>query len=171
MSSPGGVEEAIELLYERYAHDIYRYALLNLSDGGVAKDVVQEVFLRAFRSWGSFCRESSEKTWLIGIARNYMIDLTRKKKTEQMVLVCLVQDGWRSDGLGPVEMRMMLQAALAQLRDTYRQVFVLRHVQQHSVEETAQVLGWTQSKVKTTDQRAIAELRQIMGLGVEVTQS
>ncbi|WP_233095895.1 RNA polymerase sigma factor [Alicyclobacillus sp. SO9] len=48
------IENEIHSLYQTYANDIYRYARLTLRDDALAMDVVQEVFLRAFRSWGTF---------------------------------------------------------------------------------------------------------------------
>lgn len=73
MKDMRGLEEDIRSLYEQYANDIYRYARLTLGDSSVAKDVVQEVFLRAFRSWEQFRSEANPRTWLMSITRNYLL--------------------------------------------------------------------------------------------------
>lgn len=55
---------------------------------------------------------------------------------------------------------MMVEDAVSKLKKTYRQVFVLRHVVDLSVAETARALGWTEGKVRITDMRALAKLRE-----------
>ena len=154
-------KEAIRSLYERYADDVYRFALLTLGDSTTAKDVVQEVFLRAFRSWESFRQNSSSRTWLMSIARNYMYSELRKKRTERKWLAQNVVSKAVADSAGKIESMMMWQDALSRVPESYRQVFVLRHVQDYSVHETVEILGWSESKVKKTDQRAVAKLREI----------
>lgn len=154
--------EAIRMLYEQHADDVYRFALLTLGDPTTAKDVVQEVFLRAFRSWESFRQNSSARTWLLSIARNYMYSELRKKRTERKWLeqnadMSSVMD----DSSDKVESMMMWQDALSRVSDSYRKVFILRHVENYSVAETVEILGWSESKVKKTDQRALAKLREI----------
>jgi len=72
--------EAIRQLYDTYQHDVYRFALYSLQDEGAAADMVQEVFLRAIKGWRSFRGEASAKTWLLTIARNYMLDAYRKER-------------------------------------------------------------------------------------------
>ncbi|QSO46080.1 RNA polymerase sigma factor [Alicyclobacillus mengziensis] len=69
----------IRQLFDEYADSLYRYAKYSLPPDMDARDVVQEVFLRAFRSWHGFQGQSSAKTWLYQIARNHIYDLLRKK--------------------------------------------------------------------------------------------
>lgn len=172
MKDMRGVEEDIRSLYEQYANDIYRYAWLTLGDSSVAKDVVQEVFLRAFRSWEQFRSEANPRTWLMSITRNYLFDLLRKKRTERRVVSDYREIETVTDSSPSIDTRIMLEDALSRLKETYRAVFVLRHVQHHSIDETAQIMGWTPGNVKTTDRRAIAQLRTILGFdSEEVNQS
>lgn len=161
VSDDVNANEAIRSLYELYADDVYRFARLTLGDATGAKDVVQEVFLRAFRSWASFRQNSNARTWLMSIARNYMYSEFRKKRTERKWLVQNVATEAVDDSSAKVESMMMWQDALSRVPESYRQVFILRHVQNYSVHETVEILGWSESKVKKTDQRAIAKLRDI----------
>lgn len=161
MSNEVNAREAIRSLYELYADDVYRFARLTLGDSTGAKDVVQEVFLRAFRSWDSFRQNSSSRTWLMSIARNYMYQEFRKKRTERKWLAQNQAAEAVADSSGKVESVMMWEDALSRVPDSYRQAFVLRHVHNYSVHEAAEVLGWSESKVKKTDQRAVAKLREI----------
>lgn len=167
MKNTDATEQAIRSLYEQHANDIYRYARVTLGDGTAAKDVVQEVFLRAYRHWDSFRQESNPKTWLMTIARNHIYDLFRKKRKEHKSLMDYHSLNNASDPLAQLETTLILEEALAQLKDSYRHVFTLRHVQRYSVEETSRLLGWSQSKVRITDHRAIAKLRGILGLSFQ----
>jgi RNA polymerase sigma-70 factor, ECF subfamily len=98
----------------------------------------------------------------MSIARNYIFDLFRRRRIQKKA--------WAEYRLGqdtsvvdyPEEIHL-LEDAILELKPTYRQVFVLRHVQNYSVQETATILHWSTSKVTTTDQRAIEKLRAILG--------
>ena len=57
-------------LYERYSLDIYRYTLSILKDRDDAKDAVQETFVKYVENESSFRGDSSQKTWLLIVARN-----------------------------------------------------------------------------------------------------
>lgn len=161
MRADANAKEAMRSLYELYADDVYRFARLTLGDSTAASDVVQEVFLRAFQSWGTFRQNSSPRTWLMSIARNYMYSEFRKKRTERKWLAQNRVTESVDDSSGKVESMMMWQDALSKVQESYRQVFVLRHLQNYSVQEMVEILGWSESKVKKTDQRAITKLREI----------
>lgn len=166
---------AIRELFEQYQHDIYRFALYSLQNESLAYDVVQETFLRAIASWSRFRHEATPKTWLLTIARNYMYDTHRKQqKREKFVQEYgpLGSGTYREQGLeSTIEESMVLEQAIASLKESYRQVFILRHVEELSVAETAKVLGWTEGKVRMTDFRAIGQLREMLSSDAgEVTQ-
>ena len=158
--------DAIKSLYNKYANDIYRYARLTLRDSTEAHDVVQEVFFRAFKSWHSFRHDASERTWLMSIARNYAFDLLRKRQSDREFVSnytppCLSDDQTR------VETAIVIEEALSGLKETYQQVFILRHVQGLSVSDVAKILGWSQGKVRITDLRALTKLRERLSHGKE----
>ncbi|WP_054970650.1 RNA polymerase sigma factor [Alicyclobacillus ferrooxydans] len=153
--------EAIEQLFELYADEIYRYARYAAPKSADAKDIVQEVFLRAIRSWAGFRRDANPRTWLFQIARNYIYDLLRKKRIEHAFLEQHKPD--MSDVSVRLETMLELEEVVSQLSNDKRQVFTLRGIQDFSVQETAEILGWSQAKVKTTFHRAIQDLRQSLG--------
>ncbi len=154
--------EEIRSVYELYRNDIYRFARYTLGDESSAYDVVQEVFMRAIRSWESFRHDAGAKTWLLRIARNYIYDSFRKQKRWEKFLADYTPLNETND-MQSVETAMMLEESLSNLKDSYRQVFVLRHIDNLSIQETASVLGWSEGKVRTTDYRAIARLRELLG--------
>ncbi|SNT03136.1 RNA polymerase sigma-70 factor, ECF subfamily [Geodermatophilus saharensis] len=69
----------VRAAYAAHGAELYRFALRQLGDGGAAQDVVQEVFLRAWRASGSFDPQlASLRTWLFAIARNVVVDEARR---------------------------------------------------------------------------------------------
>ena len=155
-------EEEIAYLHELYADQIYRYAHLTLGNGTDAMDVVQEVFLRAFRSWNTYRHEANTRTWLLSITRNYITDVIRKKQSEKRLL-----DSYKASQLhentNDEQSILEIEELLAQLKPTYRQVVILRYVDDLSMYETAKVLGWSEGKVRVTSHRALKKLRSLMG--------
>ncbi|CAM3814727.1 RNA polymerase sigma factor [Alicyclobacillus pomorum] len=166
MSEQLTAQEAIQSLYELYSNDIYRYAKLTLGNSSDAYDVVQEVFLRAFRSWNNYRQDANAKTWLMSIARNHIVDLFRKKRTERHFL-SLYEPQEVSNESTSAEAILEVEEALSKLKETYRQVIVLRHIENLSMQETAHILGWSATKVRTTTHRAMTKLREILGSNSE----
>ncbi|QQE78685.1 RNA polymerase sigma factor [Alicyclobacillus sp. SO9] len=117
---------------------------------------------RAFRSWNSFRSESNPKTWLFSIARNYMFDLLRKKRREREFMDKYIPVSVQAGEEVSIETMMILEESLHQLKTAYREMFVLRHVEGLSIQQTARVLGCSEGKVRTTDYRAIRRLRELM---------
>lgn len=152
-----GQVNTIDDLYDSYADELYRYARFTLRDTYMAEDVVQEVFIRAIRSWDSFRGDASARTWLWHIARNYMRDVLRRKQVRNRHSVSDPVELY--DVGAPFTTLIELEEELAELTDDQRQVFILRCIQDLSVTDTAAILEWTESKVKTTLSRAMKQLR------------
>ncbi len=161
--------EAVDELFRLYASDIYRYARVSLNSDSDAKDVVQDVFLKAFQHWSQFRHQSSAKHWLFRIARNCVTDRIRRKMTEKTYLETVKREHMnQACGLGTL---VELENLVGQLKPDYRQVVVLRLVQDFTVEETAQILGWPRSKVRLTLHRAAKQLRTWLENGRETQPS
>ena len=152
--------EAIEKLFELYADDVYRYARYSLPPTEDARDTVQEVFMRAFRSWHTFRHDSNPQTWILHITKNYIFDVLRKKRTERKHQISGAPDF--SEVTVSMETLIDLEEALSLLKDNHRQVILLRSIQGMTVDETAEILGWSTAKVKTTHHRAIKSLREVL---------
>ncbi|MEH7300281.1 sigma-70 family RNA polymerase sigma factor, partial [Neobacillus drentensis] len=71
---PGQFEE----LYEKYHQDLFSFLYYLVNSREQAEDLIQEVYIRIFKSYGTFQGKSSEKTWLFSIARHVAIDSFRK---------------------------------------------------------------------------------------------
>jgi RNA polymerase sigma-70 factor (ECF subfamily) len=154
-------EDATRHLVELYRHDVFKYARYMLGSVIEAEDATQEIFTRVYQSWDRFAQLSQAQTWMWSIARNHIYDLLRKKKRESRLL-----DRRTSAELSNIPSResslFELEDAIQGLRPAYRQVLILRYIQDKSISETATLLGWTESKVKVTAFRALKELREVL---------
>jgi RNA polymerase sigma-70 factor, ECF subfamily len=133
--------EVIRTLFERHADDVYRYAKYALPPEMDAKDVVQEVFLRAFRYWSDFKGNADPKTWLLRIARNHIYDLLRKKRRQRIYET----EALNKPHAASLDTIIELEDALHRMSPSHRQVLSLRWIQGLSVSETSSVLGWSES--------------------------
>ncbi|MFZ0424580.1 MAG: RNA polymerase sigma factor [Xanthobacteraceae bacterium] len=146
---------------------IYGFCLRMMRNREEAEDVSQEVFLRAVRAIGAFRGESSIKTWLHQIAHN--LCLTRlaaaKKRSEQssdLIWLSEVTDGGPSGdaAMASGELRNAIELAVSELDPVFREVLLLREVEDLSYEEIAGVVGASVNTVKTRIHRARAKLQQ-----------
>jgi RNA polymerase sigma-70 factor, ECF subfamily len=193
-SDPGQEQEAAligriqrgerELFYELirpYERRVFVIALAILRNEADAEDATQDAFLKAFKYLAQFRSESRFSTWLIQVAINEARLRQRKSHLEIMRPVedQENEDGaytprefadWReipSEALERKEIREKLVAALGSLAQKYREVFVLRDVEQLSIEDTALALGISAGAVKTRLLRARLMLRDLLSPGLD----
>ncbi|RHW37241.1 RNA polymerase sigma factor [Neobacillus notoginsengisoli] len=156
----------INQLFSMYSNDVYHYIgyLIGFDE---AEDLEQEVFIRAFYSWESYRGESSRKTWLLSIARHTAADELRKRKRKKIIRNLPLADRQIAD-LGNTpdilyeinETNKELYMAILRLKESYRQVVILRGIQEMSVQETAEILNWRPEKVNITLHRALHALKK-----------
>ncbi|QQE79746.1 RNA polymerase sigma factor [Alicyclobacillus sp. SO9] len=154
-------------LYERHYRDVYRYARYLLGSHEEALDAVQETFLRAFRGIHSFKQKSTIKTWLLSITRHYAIDYLRKHGVSSNKHSSLSDHFVMADPTRSSDMKMEIENALKCLKHDYRQVFILRNVMDLSVRDTAAILRWSESKVRTTLHRSNMQMREFLGVDMK----
>jgi RNA polymerase sigma-70 factor, ECF subfamily len=155
-------------LIRPYERNVYLMALSYMKNEADAEDVAQEAFVKAFKNLASFRAEARFSTWLISITLNEARSRLRRKSLlrmdsldtppdeEQNVSPALLRD-WReipSEVLERGEIRQLLQEAIEQLPDIYRQVFLLRDVQEMTINETAEALNISIPSVKVRLHRA-----------------
>jgi RNA polymerase sigma-70 factor (ECF subfamily) len=163
-----GNTELYHTLIKPYELSVYRMALSFVKNESEAEDVAQEAFLKAFRNLASFRGESKFSTWLISITLN---EARRRVRRQGIVRIesldepaedgikvspALLMD-WReipSEALERREVRALLQEAVNQLSPIYREVFVLRDMEELSIDETASTLSISISSVKVRLHRA-----------------
>lgn len=147
-----GDASALGTLYERYADPLYAYIVHRL-DGSRedAEDVWQETLLAALRSLPGYTGRSRLFTWLCGVASHKIADLLRRRgRNPVQVFADLPPDQLAEladgsplpeDVLADQATRMMVVEALGVLPEEYRRALVMRHAEEHSVEEVARLLG------------------------------
>jgi len=167
-------------LVKPYQGRVYSAALAVLRNEADAEDAAQEAILKAFTHIKQFRAEARVSTWLIQIAVNEALMRRRRAHSEIMEPIGERQeeDGnytprdfadWReipSEALERKEIRQKLAEAVAMLTQKYREVFILRDVQQLSIEESAEVLGISRASVKTRLLRARLMLRDMLAPGL-----
>ncbi|MDP4084989.1 MAG: sigma-70 family RNA polymerase sigma factor [Bacillota bacterium] len=155
-------EQTLEGLFHDYSTLIYRFLVLMVNSREEAEDLTQEVFIRAYKGLPNFKGESSYKTWLYTIARNIAYDHCRKKKTLHFFkgLAHLEKnEPVPEEILAKKEQTQYLYKALVELKLSYREIIILRKIKGYQINETAEILGWSEAKVKTTLHRALNALK------------
>jgi RNA polymerase sigma-70 factor (ECF subfamily) len=160
-----GDTESFHELIRPYERSVYLMALSMLHNEAEAEDVAQEAVIKADRHLSRFRSEARFSTWLIAIALNEARARLRRKQPgltdsiddpEGSVVPAQLTD-WReipSQSLERKEVRSLIQHALATLPLPYREVFVLREIEERNVKETAETLGITIASVKMRLHRA-----------------
>lgn len=138
-----------EKLAREYATDLYRYAMWICGNDALAKDLVQETFLRAWRAIGSLKSDKAAKSWLITILRReYARTFERKVPKFTDIETVVVTDEEELDPADRLE-RKLLRKGMASLPKKYREPILLQVVMGFSCEEIAGQLGVSKSAVMT----------------------
>jgi len=155
-------------LVRPYERSVYMMALSYMKNEADAEDVAQEAFIKAFRNLSTFRGDAKFSTWLISITLNEARNRLRRQSIVRMqsldeppdedgaVSPALLRD-WReipSEAVEREEVRTLIKNAVEMLPEIYRQVFLLRDVEELDVSETAQALSISISNVKVRLHRA-----------------
>ncbi|MDZ5471159.1 RNA polymerase sigma factor SigX (plasmid) [Bacillus sp. 31A1R] len=165
------MDSVFDELYSKYHHDIFQFLFYMVKNREQAEDLVQEVYIRVLKSYKQFEGKSSEKTWLFSIARNVAIDSFRKQKGWKQRI--MEKFDWstqqvKDDNPIPEEIALrkeeyqLIYKCLDHCTVDQKMVVIMRYIQDLSIAETAETLGWTESKVKTTQHRALKVLKKEM---------
>jgi RNA polymerase sigma-70 factor, ECF subfamily len=161
-----GETDVFHELIRPYERSVYTMALSLLRNEAEAEDAAQEAFIKAYRNLGRFRSESRFSTWLIAIVLNEARGRLRRKQpgltdsiddTSEGSVTPMELTDWReipSETLERQEVRSLIRRALDALPLPYREVFVLRELEERNVQETAETLGITTASVKMRLHRA-----------------
>jgi RNA polymerase sigma-70 factor (ECF subfamily) len=174
-----GRTSAFRELVQRYTDPIYSLAYRMTGSAEEAEEAVQEVFARAYRKLDSFDPDKRFFTWLYTVALNYLRSRGRSRKRQERSKELSFDEGVEQvvgssrepspeDRAMRNEAQRLIQRALGQLKEEYRTVFVLRHMEGLEVKEVAQMLGIPENTVKTKDRRAKMRMKELlMSMGWE----
>lgn len=178
-----GDEDTFRLLMRRYNQTLYRTARSILKDDAESEDAVQDAYLLAYRAMGKFRGDAKLSTWLVRIVVNEAIGRLRKRKRHAEVIQ-LNGATERFDEDAEVNMselsreqperaamraetRRLLETNIDQLPDAFRTVFVLRAIEEMTVEEAAVCLGIPQATVRSRYFRAKGLLREALAREID----
>jgi RNA polymerase sigma-70 factor (ECF subfamily) len=179
----GGDIAAFRLLMRRHNQTLYRTARSILRDDAEAEDAVQEAYLLAYRAMGGFRGDAKLSTWLVRIVVNEA--LGRKRKAARSAEIIRL-DGDAGSAIESAEVNMsdatpeqpeheamraqtrrLLEKKVDELPDAFRAVFVLRAIEEMSVEETAAALDLPEATVRSRLFRARSLLRESLAREID----
>ena len=169
-----GDREALSELVRRYQNDIFRFCLHYLHDVEVAREMVQETFVRVYVARERFDEARRFRPWVLCIARNLSLnELKRKKSVHMESLEDYASTARDSDGVlqrsteGTPDQELMgqerrdaLERLLATLDTESREIVMLRFFRKMSARDIAEIVGSTEGAVRTRLHRILKSLRE-----------
>ncbi len=154
---------AVEELYATYRDDLFRYLCSLTHDPAQAEDLLSETFLQALQSAGSFRGQSSEKTWLFGIARNLWLRALRRRRPTVPLedLAGLAAGEEPADAAAARMLRDRIRTLLAQ-KDERTRAIVLQRMQGVPFETIARALGISAGSARVMDYRTRQWLKETL---------
>ncbi|NBC27689.1 MAG: sigma-70 family RNA polymerase sigma factor [Bacteroidetes bacterium] len=171
-----GNVQAFDIIVERYKDRLHNFLYRYTHDHQDCEDLVQETFLRVYRSRQSYVRIAKLSTWMYTIALN--LARTMYKKKQRMTTISMHADPsdpddrefeiedtvvLQDDRLHQKMSVKQLEKALMKLNDDFREVIVLRDIQQLTYEEIAEITDTAMGTVKSRINRARQQLQDLIG--------
>ncbi|HLR25788.1 MAG TPA: sigma-70 family RNA polymerase sigma factor [Fodinibius sp.] len=157
----GGNERSYRKLVEKYQRPLYFHIRKMISDQEQVEDLVQETFVKAFDNLSNYSTNYAFSTWIYRIATNHTIDYLRKKKLQTLSIdkpiktkggemqMQLPDESAQADrNIIQKQRRQMVRSAIEELPEKYRKVIQLRHMEEKSYQEIAEVLNKPLGTVK-----------------------
>ena len=169
------------VLIQKYNQRLYRLARATLRDDAEAEDALQDAYISAYHAMPEFRGDAALSTWLSRLVLNECLGRIRRHNRRNKVVPLTGS----SDEVGLVaeepirgperilaraQMRGLLEQKLDDLPEAFRVVFVLRSVEELSVEETAEVLGIPAATVRTRYFRAKGLLREALAQEIDLAE-
>jgi RNA polymerase sigma-70 factor (ECF subfamily) len=175
----GGDGAAFELLMRRHNRRLYRIALSVLGNAADAEDALQEAYVAAYRAIAAFRGESSLATWLSRLVLNHCLARRRKTLRRDNILRIVPEPDDAHDvidldmetpdrALVRAELREVLERKVEALPEAFRTVFMMRCVEELSVEETARLLDIPEATVRSRHFRARSLLRESLAQDIDL---
>jgi len=159
------VKKQFEVIYKAYYRAAFQYAYYLCNKEDVAEELVQEAFIKYYKSLSDFKGECSELTWIRKIVRNLWIDQQRRKSKIEYVSLCEETVSKEAEFITKIENEeeaSSILKVLHNLPEPYKEVFYLRVYGEVSFAEIAKIFQHTESWARVTYRRAklkiIAEL-------------
>ncbi len=165
--------EIFEAIVSRYKNPLFNFVFRFLGDRDATSDVVQETFIKVYRNKDSYKTFAKFSTWIYTIAGNLAkTELQRRKRKNQVSINSWGEDEETMDlpDGGPLPDRLvdsgiknkMIQEALLKLPEVYREMVILRDIQEMSYEEIAEMMDISIGTVKSRINRGRAQLQELL---------
>ena len=164
--------QAFDILYNRYVKSVYTRVHYGIPEMDV-EDVTQDIFLAAIRSLPSFRGEAQFSTWLHRLTKNKIAEYYRKRSRKKETMLVGLEHAEKKVGKNNtkfVENNVLLQRALNNLHKDYREVILLRFVDDLRFNEIANHLNKNVEATKSLFRRAMSALRNELELEIENEQ-
>ncbi len=175
-----GAEPAYREIITRYERPVFSLIFRMVRDRETAEDLAQETFIKVLNNLDRYSPEFKFSSWLFKIANNLTIDHLRRRRIDTISIegapdavtvesaratsiAVVSQDQSPLEELESRELGTAIEAAIAGLRPEYRACILLRHVEDRSYEEIAEIVKLPLGSVKTYIHRARHELRAALG--------
>jgi RNA polymerase sigma-70 factor (ECF subfamily) len=164
-AAQGGDVQSYGQIYQHFYKRIFRFCRGFLPDNDSAADVCQDTFVKAWLALPNFSLKNggSFQAFLFRIARNLLIDRSRKKKEgrlEQAEEIEEIQDF--EDSVDKDADRQKLNQALAKLDENDRQLVILRYFEELSFSEVAHITGMKEGALRVKTHRALKKLKELL---------
>jgi RNA polymerase sigma-70 factor, ECF subfamily len=162
-----GDDEAFSRLVGRHKRRIFRLAGRFARDSDELEDICQEVFIKVFENLASFRRDAPFEHWLSRIAVRSCYDALRSRRHERSHtplddVAFELHDQAADARNSAIQMRDLLNRALARLKPDERLVITLMELEEYSVKEISASTGWSEANVKVRAHRAREVLKRIL---------
>ena len=163
-----GDENAFEELYRQHAGRLYNLTFRMAGSAQEAEDLLQDVFLHAYRKLGSFRGDSSLGTWLYRLGMNQCLDYLRGRRARMSQATDSLDDEGAAEPAAPMPAtpiavsRIDLEQAIGQLPHGCRAAFLLHDVEGFEHHEVAKILGVSEGTSKSQVHKARMKLRGML---------
>lgn len=185
LRAAAGDEPAFEAIMRRHNRLLFRSARAIVKSDMDAEDAVQQAYLQAWQALGNFRADAKLSTWLVRIVVNEALGQLRRRQLKLVPLESAMAETeplntpWQQDehNHGPdrkamrSELRQIMEARIDMLPDDFRRVFMLRGVEEMSVEEVSQALEIPEATVRTRFFRARSLLREGLSQDLDMALS
>ena len=166
-----GDRQAFGRFYDRYASLVFTFAMRILRERSAAEDLLQEVFLQAWREAGNYSKDrGSPEAWMITITRSRGIDKLRSIRRREKSFVEMedpagaAYDGPAGNPEAASDAKLTVSGALAELPESQRRVLEMAYFDGLTQSEIAAKLQEPLGTIKTRMRSAIGRLRELLGV-------
>ncbi len=167
----GGDQAAFDAIYDRFADPLFRYVYARCGDARLAEELTGDLWVRVVERLPSFRFPSSGPeaalaAWLYRIARNLLIDASRRRSNGNLPLTDAIRTHHAplDERIIAREAKQELRAAMGKLAAEHREVLLLRFVEERSNAEVALLTGRSEGAVKVMQHRALGALASALGM-------